>query len=98
MQWICKTNYGHIGNIFFIFAQMYFSVIISTFSLKEGTQIHILRRFISFIKYLNNITHVWVSNNLSRLAVHYNIPVYKVTSRCFAVLKLKIGNKYKIYN
>ena len=42
-----------------LFAQMYFSVIISTFSLKKEQKIHIIKRFISFIlKYLNNITRV----------------------------------------
>ena len=41
-----------------MFAQMYFSVIISTFSLKKKEQkSHIIKRFISFIKYSNNITH-----------------------------------------
>ena len=41
-----------------LFAQMYFSVIISGFSLKKEQKIHIIKRFISFIKYLNNITRV----------------------------------------
>ena len=84
MQWICKTNYGHIGNIFFIFdfseqyvfflffpklrgrfthgavrANVFFSDNFNVFFKKKEQKIHIIKRFISFIKYLNNITHVW---------------------------------------
>ena len=86
-------------------ANVFFSYNFNVFFKRRNKKKHIIKRFISFIKYLNNITHVWGgSNNLStmnmyvHIHVHYNIPVYKVTSRCFAVLKLKIGNKYEIYN